>query len=104
MSASEHASGGADHDAHHHPEPNYWGVFIALGVLTAAELGVVKLSIPHMIMVIALVGLALTKAIAVAAFFMHLKFERTTLALIAATPLVLCAFLIFMLMPDARVL
>jgi hypothetical protein len=31
---------------------------------------------------------------------MHLRFERTTLLLIAATPLVICSFLLFMLMPD----
>ena len=49
-----------------------------------------------------LVGMALTKAILVAAYFMHLKFERRTLAVIAATPLALCVFLVLMLLPDAH--
>jgi len=33
-------------------------------------------------------------------FFMHLKFEKATLALIAATPLILCTLLVFALLPD----
>jgi cytochrome c oxidase subunit IV len=36
----------------------------------------------------------------VALYFMHLKFERTTLTLIALSPFVLCVFLILMLLPD----
>ena len=88
--------------AHAHPEPNYMGVFLVLFVLTVVEIAVVYLPIPHLAIAFLLIGLALTKAICVAAYFMHLKFERRTLALIAATPLALCAFLIFMLMPDAR--
>jgi hypothetical protein len=31
---------------------------------------------------------------------MHLKFERPTLGIIALTPMILCIFLIFMLLPD----
>jgi hypothetical protein len=31
---------------------------------------------------------------------MHLKFERRTLLLIAVTPVLLCIFLMFMLVPD----
>jgi hypothetical protein len=31
---------------------------------------------------------------------MHLRFERGTLLVIASTPLIICAFLLFMLMPD----
>ena len=33
-------------------------------------------------------------------YFMHLKFERLTLGMIALTPLILCVFLILMLLPD----
>jgi hypothetical protein len=31
---------------------------------------------------------------------MHLKFERRTMLMIAATPVILCVFLMFMLIPD----
>ena len=47
-----------------------------------------------------LVVLAVWKAALVAMHFMHLKFEKTTLALVALTPFVLCVFLILMLLPD----
>jgi hypothetical protein len=31
---------------------------------------------------------------------MHLKFERRTMLLVAATPVILCVFLMLMLIPD----
>lgn len=84
-----------------HPEPNYFGVIVVLAVMTALEIGVISLPIPKIAIGILLVGLALTKAIMVAMYFMHLKFEKRTLALIAATPLLLCALLMFALLPDS---
>jgi len=86
------------HDAH--PEPNYFAVIVVLTVLTVIEIGMTYMPMSKLFIGILLVGLALTKAIIVAMFFMHLKFEKTTLALIAATPLVLCTLLIFALLPD----
>lgn len=86
----------------HHPEPNYFKVIVVLAVLTVVEVAVVFTPLPKLSIGILLVGLALTKAIMVAAFFMHLKFEKTTLALIAATPLILCAMLLFALLPDSN--
>jgi cytochrome c oxidase subunit IV len=85
-----------------HKEPNYLMIIVILGILTAVEIAVTFAPLPKLSIGILLVGLALTKAIMVAMFFMHLKFEKITLALIAATPLVLCAFLMFMLLPDSN--
>lgn len=85
-----------------HAEPNYIAIWIWLAVLTVAEIGATFLPIPHGFVAALLVAMALAKAILVAAFFMHLKFERRTLALIATTPLVLCVFLLVMLLPDAH--
>lgn len=83
-----------------HADPNYIGVFWWLLALTVAEIAVIYMPIARLIIVILLVGLALSKATLVALFFMHLKFERGTLGLIALTPLFLCIFLILMLSPD----
>ena len=47
-----------------------------------------------------LIILAVWKAALVAMHFMHLKFEKKTLAVVALSPFVLCVFLILMLMPD----
>ena len=92
--AAEHAEA--------HPEPNYMGVWFVLFILTVAEVSVTFLPVPRPAMVLSLVIMALTKAGCVGAYFMHLKFERRTLAIIAVIPLILCGFLLFMLMPDAR--
>jgi len=83
-----------------HAEPNYMGVFWWLLALTIIEIAVIYMPIAKLIIVILLVGLALTKAALVALYFIHLKFERATLGLIAVTPLLLCLFLILMLSPD----
>ena len=90
-----------------HTEPNYMAVFYWLAALTVIEVGVTfltrlgwsKLEIGAMLIV-----LAFTKAALVALFFMHLKFERRTLAVIALTPVLLCVFLIFMLLPDRHII
>ena len=84
----------------HHEEPNYMGVFWWLLVLTILEICVIYAPIAHLVIVLLLIGMALTKATLVALYYMHLALERRTLGLIALTPLVLCVFLIFMLTPD----
>ena len=83
-----------------HKEPNYLAVILILTTLTIIEVAVVFAPLPKMSIGILLVGLALTKAIMVAMYFMHLKFEKRTLAVIAATPLLLCTLLMFALLPD----
>jgi cytochrome c oxidase subunit IV len=83
-----------------HKEPNYMGVFWWLLGLTIVEVLVIYLHISKTAIVAMLVTLAVTKAALVAMYFMHLKFERRTLALVALSPFVLCVFLILMLTPD----
>ncbi len=83
-----------------HAEPNYLGVFWWLLALTILEVAVVYMPIAKIVIAAMLVTLAVTKAVLVAMYFMHLKFERRTLALVALSPFVLCLFLILMLMPD----
>ncbi len=85
-----------------HKEPNYIGVFWWLLVLTILEIAVIYMPVARLAIVILLVGMALTKAALVALYFMHLRFERVPLGVIAITPLVLCLFLILMLSPDIR--
>ena len=84
-----------------HKEPNYYAVWGWLLLLTLIELGTTRLPIGRLSIAVLLVGEALTKAILVAMYFMHLKFEKRTMAMIAACPLVLCVFLALMLLPDS---
>lgn len=85
---------------HPHTEPNYLGVFFWLAALTVIEIVVIYLPLTRLAIGVMLVVLAFTKVALVALYFMHLKFERRTLALVAITPVLLCVFLIFMLLPD----
>jgi caa(3)-type oxidase subunit IV len=90
------------HTADHHAaeERRYLIVFAWLAILTAFEIGVIYLPIPHTVIAGILVLLAGTKATLVALFYMHLAYEKNTLMWIALTPMILCTFLLLMLMPD----
>src|SRR5436309_8174456 len=85
-----------------HKEPNYMAIFWWLLILTILEVATTRLPAPRLIIAVLLVGMALTKASLVALYFMHLKFERRVLTMIAFTPLLLCVFLALMLMPDSK--
>lgn len=83
-----------------HAEPNYITIFWWLLALTILEIAAIYMPFARLFIIILLVGFALAKAALVAMYFMHLKFERATLAMIAVTPLIICLFLILMLLPD----
>jgi cytochrome c oxidase subunit IV len=87
-----------------HAEPNYMGVFYWLAGLTVVEVAVTFLPLTKLALGAILVVLAFTKASLVAMYFMHLKFERRTMLFIAATPVILCVFLMFMLLPERVIL
>jgi caa(3)-type oxidase subunit IV len=83
-----------------HSQNNYIKIFVILSVLTAVEVGITFLGLPKMLLVSLLVIFAVWKAALVALHFMHLKFEKKTLTIVALAPFVLCVWLILMLMPD----
>ncbi|ETW96943.1 MAG: hypothetical protein ETSY1_24600 [Candidatus Entotheonella factor] len=82
----------------HHP--SYGKIWWWLLILTIAEVLAAIYVADPLAKGILLVGMALSKAILVALYFMHLRFETTTLLVIAFTPMIICAFLVFMLLPD----
>jgi cytochrome c oxidase subunit 4 len=86
--------------AEHHSESVYHWTLLYLAILTALEIAVALPSYSQLVKGILLVGMALGKAALVAMYFMHLRFERGTLGVIAFTPLIICVFLVFMLTPD----
>jgi caa(3)-type oxidase subunit IV len=83
-----------------HSTSAYIKVFYVLLVLTIVEVAIVYLGLPKILLAALLVIFAVWKASLVAMHFMHLKFEKRTLAVVALAPFVLCVFLILMLMPD----
>ncbi len=84
-----------------HRSPNYMAIFAWLFVLTVIEIGVIYTPFQKLVIVILLVSLAVSKASLVAMYFMHLRFERGPLSLIAVTPLLIGALLVFLLIPDS---
>jgi caa(3)-type oxidase subunit IV len=84
-----------------HAEPNYWMVWLALAVLTVVELLVARVPNARGFVIFSLCALALVKAGLVAAYFMHLKFEKYALILIVLSPLLLSGILYIGLVPDA---
>ena len=89
------------HPAAGHKHPNYMNIFWVLLVLTIVELVVVFLPFGKFVNGTLLCALALAKAAIVAMYFMHLKFELRTLAMIAITPLAIATLLLLILMPDS---
>lgn len=87
-----------------HEERRYLQIFFILGILTAMEIGVIYMPVPHLAIAFSLVVMAATKAALVALYYMHLSNEKSTLMWIALTPAILCIFLLFMLMPDLSAL
>lgn len=78
-----------------HKRPNYVLIWIYLAVLTAAELALAfELPIPRNLKLILLLFLAIWKAGLVGLFFMHLKFERWNLRIMALIPLPLAVIFI----------
>jgi cytochrome c oxidase subunit 4 len=83
-----------------HSSAQYLKIFYILLVLTIVEVAIVYLHLPKILLAALLVIFAVWKAALVAMHFMHLKFEKKTLAVVALAPFILCVFLILMLLPD----
>lgn len=78
-----------------HVRPNYILIWGYLFFLTVIEVAAAFLShIPKHWLILILVALAVVKALLVAMYFMHLKFERWRLRLIFIIPLPLAAILV----------
>jgi len=78
-----------------HVRPNYMLIWLYLFLMTIAEVVLAfELPVSQNIKLILLLILAVWKAMLVAMFFMHLKFERWRLRLIFIVPLPLAAILV----------
>lgn len=76
-------------------QPSYMLIWFVLLVLTVVEVGVAYLSsLPRNVLIVVLVGLAIWKATLVAMYYMHLRFERLRVILVAAAPLPLAVILV----------
>ena len=83
-----------------HTHPNYMAIFCYLAILTVIEIAVIYMPLAKFTIGVLLCALALSKAVLVAMYFMHLRFETRTLGMIAVVPLLIATLLIFVLLPD----
>ena len=83
-----------------HPRPNYAGVFVSLFVLTIIEVIVSGSHLPQIVIVLSLIFFAIVKACLVALFYMHLRFEKVLLTVIAFAPLLFSVILTLMVGMD----
>ena len=76
-------------------QPNYYFIWFLLFVLTMVEVGVAYVSaLPRNLLILILLALALWKATLVAMYYMHLKYERLRLILLATAPIPLAIILV----------
>lgn len=86
----------------HVKHPPYIGIFVALAVLTAIELGVAFLPFAKLTIILLLIGLAVWKALLVALYYMHLRFEPNRVRILAIAPLPLAVILVVAVITEYR--
>ena len=90
---TEPASGSGE--SREHRQPNYLAVFVALALLTVAEILVAYTPLPQLPV---LMPLAVLKAALVVLFYMHLRYDRPILGALFAMGLLMGLILIVSLM------
>jgi cytochrome c oxidase subunit 4 len=99
MGEPEEPHGHTEPMPHHHV--NYFMIFLVLVALTIITVVVaLKRFDNELINLLLAMLVASIKAICVAMYFMHLKFEGKLIYLIMIVPLILCVILIAALIPD----
>ena len=76
-------------------------IWVWLVVLTLIEIFLAYRPMSILLMLTILLGLSIIKAALIAAYFMHLKFERLSLILTIVPMLVVCICLLFVFFPDS---
>ena len=78
----------------------YIMVFVGLAVLTAIELALAALTINATLRVIFLLAFAAAKAILVALYYMHLRYDQRILRIISAFPVLLVVIMLLFFVAD----
>src|SRR5207237_10379973 len=86
-----------------HAHPPYILIWVVLALLTFLELGVAFLGhLSKTTIILILVFIAVWKALLVALYFMHLRFETNRLRILAIAPLPLAVILILAVITEYR--
>ena len=87
-------------DGQAHVQPNYWMIWAYLSILTILELSVAFLPWSKEVQILILLGLAVWKALLVALFFMHLKWEGNRMRIFAIAPLPLTVIIVLAVLTE----
>lgn len=91
----------AEHDVAEHKTPNYYLIWLILFIMTLAEVGVAFIAaLPKTVLIVILLAMAIYKALLVAMYYMHLKFEPKKMWIIAAAPLPLAVILVVIVLSE----
>lgn len=85
------------HDGAH---PNYWAIWAYLLVLTVIEVLVARLPWNKQLLIVLLLGMAIWKALLVALYFMHLRWEGMRVRIFAIAPLPLTIIVIIAVLTE----
>ena len=85
----------------HRTHPNYLAIWVWLALLMLLSVFASRLPASEVIILGIVLILAFIKAMLVALYYMHLKFERRLLLLVIIPPLILAALLVVALLPDS---
>ena len=77
-----------------HAHPRYILIWVILLVLTLAEVGYAFLDLPKVVLAVGLVLMAVWKAVLVAMYYMHLRYEPRRLWILAISPIPLAFILV----------
>jgi len=77
-----------------HAHPPYMLIWGVLAVLTLAEVGYAFMDLPKVFLATGLIIMAVWKAVLVALYYMHLRFEPKRLWILATSPLPLILILL----------
>lgn len=77
-----------------HANPRYILIWVILIALTLAELGYAFLDLPKVVLAVGLIFMAVWKAVMVAMYYMHLRYEPARLWILAISPLPLAVILV----------
>jgi cytochrome c oxidase subunit 4 len=77
-----------------HAHPRYILIWVILLVLTLAEVGYAFMDLPKLILALGLIFMAVWKAVLVAMYYMHLRYEPARLWILAISPIPLAFILV----------
>ena len=84
-----------DHAASGNPYRIYWITWGILLCITVTMLVAEKFHMPPWFLVLFLLAFMMVKAVMISGWFMHLRFERSNLALMVATGILLTSVILF---------